>query len=83
MLFNFDDIGGLSGVAGWLKTAERFGPVVGTLLAQWYLPDMHAENRFLNVVIAAEALERIRTGKQKFPFKRALPRTPVKLQRRW
>ena len=74
MLFTFDDIGGLHGVAGWLKTAERFGPVVGVLLAHWYLPDINVENRFLNVVIAAEALERIRTGKQRFPFKRALSR---------
>ena len=43
-------------------------------MAHWYLPDIHVESRFLNAVIAAEALERIRTGKQRFPFKRALLR---------
>ena len=74
MLLTFDDIGGLQGVAGWLKTAERFGAVVGVLLAYWYVPDMNADTRFLNAVIAAEALERVRTGKQEFPFKNALVR---------
>ena len=72
MLLSFDDIGGLDGVAGWLKTAERFSPVVGLLLDHWYLPEMHPETRFLNAVIAAEALERIRTRRQEFPFKEGL-----------
>lgn len=72
MLFSFDDIGGLDGVAGWLATDERFRPVISVLLAHWYLPDGHAEDRFLNAVIAAEAMERIRTGRQDFPFKEAL-----------
>lgn len=72
MLFTFDDIGGLEGVAQWLNVARRFSPVVGTLLAHQYLPTIHVENRFLNSVVALEALERIRTQKQDLDFRTAL-----------
>ena len=72
MLFTFDDIGGLDGVAQWLTIAERFAPVVRFLVSHWYFPEAYTQNRFLNIVIAAEALERIRTGKQDSPLKQAL-----------
>ncbi len=72
MLFTFEDIGGLDGVAQWLSAATRFRAVIGLLMSHWYIPEMYTENHFLNVIIAAEALERIRTGKQETPARRAL-----------
>ena len=58
-LFTFDDIGGLEGIARWLEYAEKFRPVIGALLAQWYIPQMYADSRFFNAITAAEAFERI------------------------
>ena len=72
MLFAFDDIGGVEGVAKWLETAERFGTVVRLLVSHWYFPDSYTQNRFRDIITAAEAFERIRTGKQNTPLKRAL-----------
>ena len=64
MLFSFNDIGGLQGVAAWLKTSAKFKPVIGSLLSHWYLSTIYADNRFLNIIIAAEALERIRLNRK-------------------
>ena len=72
MLFTFDHIGGLDGVARWLGVAREFSPVVGILLAHQYLPSIHVENRFLNAVVAIEALERIRAQKQQINLNVAL-----------
>ena len=57
MLFTFDDIGGLDGVAKWLETSSKFRPVIDSLLSDWYLPTTYTDNRLLNSIIAAEALE--------------------------
>ena len=72
MLFTFDDIEGLKGVAEWLGVSNRYQPVVGVLLSHWYIPRMYVDNRFFNAVTAAEALERIRRNKQSFDFDDAL-----------
>ncbi len=74
MLFTLDHIGGLDGVAKWLSVARKFSPVVGTLLGHQYLPNIHIEHRFMNAVIAIEALERIRQQKQGINLKAALSR---------
>ena len=74
MLFTFEDIGGLEGIAKWMKTSSKFKPVIDSLLSHWYLPIMYTDNRFLNIIIAAEALERIRLNKQNFNFSKGLER---------
>lgn len=68
MLFTFEDIGGLEGVAKWMQTAERFGPVITSLLGNRYLPVVYQDEQLLNLMIAAEALQRIRTNKQQVNF---------------
>ena len=65
MLFTFDDIGGMDGVAAWLSTANELGPVVGLLTSHWYMPTLYIENRFFNAITAAETLQRIREPKSK------------------
>ena len=72
MLFTFDDIGGIDGVARWLKTSAKFEPVINSLLSQQYLPLTYIDNRFLNIVVAAEALERIRRNQQNLNFAKTL-----------
>ena len=72
MLFTFDNIGGLDGVAKWLRISDKFDIVIGLLLSHQYLPITYEENRLLNTLIATEALIRIRTRKQKFNFKAGL-----------
>ena len=72
MIFTFDHIGGLSGIAAWLEVSHCYEAVTSSLLSHWYLPSLYEENRFMNVVIAAEALERIRTQQQNVNFKKAL-----------
>ena len=72
MLFTFDDIGGLEGIARWVRTATKFKTVVGSLLSHWYLPTIYTDNRFLNIIIAAEALERIRQNQQNINFSNGL-----------
>ena len=72
MLFTFDDIGGLRGIASWLKYSERYETVISSLMGNWYLPGLYSDLRFLNAAIAAEALERIKTQKQILDFRRAL-----------
>ena len=74
MLFAFDDIGGLEGISQWLRTSAKFKSVIGSLLSHWYLPTIYTDNRFLNIIIAAETLERIRLNQQKFNFSEGLER---------
>lgn len=72
IFFTFDDIGGLEGIARWLKTSNKFRLVVGSLLGHRYLPSIYTDNRLLNMMIAAETLQRIRLQKQRIDFKKAL-----------
>ena len=72
MLFTFEDIGGLKGIAQWLKTWAKFEPAINSLLGHWYLPTIYTDNRLLNIIIAAETLERIRLGEQDFNLSEGL-----------
>lgn len=72
MLFTFDDIGGMKGLAAWLATANEIEPVVGLLTSHWYMPTLYVENRFFNAITAAETLQRIRTNKQMLDFHKML-----------
>ena len=74
MFFTYDDIGGLAGIARWIKTSAKFKAVIGSLLSHWYLPTIYTDNRFLNIIIAAEALERIRLNQQNLNFAKGLKR---------
>lgn len=74
MLFTYDAIGGLESIARWLENSHKYGPVIGSLVSHWYTPWLYVENRFFNVVSAAESLERIQTNRQKVNFKAALKR---------
>lgn len=60
LLFSFDQIGGLATVARWLDLGRRMRPVLGALLSIRYASRMYEENRYQNVLSAAESLHRLR-----------------------
>jgi hypothetical protein len=60
ILFKYQDIGGLTTIARWLMVARRYDIVLGWLLSIRYASGLYAENRFHNVVSAAESFHRLR-----------------------
>ena len=60
MLFTFEGIGGLEGLAKWLDVAEKYQLVIDTLLSPQYRPPWYSEHRFFDAITAAETLARVR-----------------------
>ena len=89
MIFTFDDIGRLEGMARWLDLSQRFRPVLGLLMAPRYMSRMYGENRFLNYVFAAEVFHRAYFDNRVLPKavfkakKRRIVRRVPRDQRRW
>jgi hypothetical protein len=67
MLFTFEQIGGLRGVAAWLSVAKRYRPVLGSLMSSRYMARMYTENRFFNAAFAAESFHRLRFANELRP----------------
>ncbi len=65
ILITFAELGGIDGIGKWLTCAAQDQGTLSTLLSHHYIPRMYADNRFGNIVTAAEALKRVRSGKQK------------------
>ncbi len=72
MLFTFDDIGGIDGVAKWIEAAGKFQMAISALMNYWYVPAQTEESKFFNVIAAAEALARVRTRRQNLNLGREL-----------
>jgi hypothetical protein len=60
VFFQFQDIGGLPTIARWIRVAREYHTVVGSLLSIRYAAGLYVENRFNNVISAAESFHRIR-----------------------
>lgn len=60
VLFKYQDIGGLPTIARWLEVARQYRIVVASLLSIRYSGGLYAENRFNNVISAAESFHRLR-----------------------
>jgi hypothetical protein len=67
ILFQFSDIGGLPTIARWVKIARKYQTVVGALLSIRYAAGLYAENRFNNVISAAESFHRLRFSNEVRP----------------
>jgi hypothetical protein len=89
VLFQFQDIGGLPTIARWVKVARKYKTVTGSLLSIRYASGLYVENRFHNVISAAETFHRLRfsnevMSKQEFKrFCRRLIRAVPKDDRNW
>ncbi|HXC82094.1 MAG TPA: HEPN domain-containing protein [Trebonia sp.] len=64
ILFEFSDIGGLPTIARWVNIARKYQIVVGSLLSIRYASGLYVENRFNNVISAAETFHRLRFSNQ-------------------
>ena len=64
MLFTFEGIGGLQGLAKWLEVAQKYELVVAALVSPQYRPPWYVEHRFFDGITATETLVRIRTQQE-------------------
>lgn len=67
LLFTYEQLGGVEGLARWLDAASVLRPVLGTLMTIRYASSIYAENRMQNVAHAAETFHRLRFDNQVIP----------------
>jgi len=67
VLFKYQAIGGLATIARWLTVARQYHIVVASLLSIRYSTGLYAENRFNNVIQAAESFHRLRFSNEVRP----------------
>jgi len=89
VLFQFQDIGGLATVARWIKIGRQYQTVLGSLLSIRYAAGLYVENRFNNVISAAESFHRLRFSNELQPkdeykqFVRDLVKAVPREHRNW
>jgi hypothetical protein len=89
VLFQYQDIGGLPTVGRWLAIARTYDTTLGSLLSIRYASGLYTENRFHNVISAAETFHRLRFPNEVMPqqefkeFRRMLIRSVPKEHRNW
>jgi hypothetical protein len=66
MLLSFEELGGIDAIGRWLDASQRFQRALNSFMSIKHAKQMFAENRFLNVTFAAEAIHRIIT--QRAPY---------------
>ncbi|MFI9366835.1 HEPN domain-containing protein [Kitasatospora sp. NPDC053057] len=59
ILLPFDRIGGLESIGRWIEVSRTHRMVLGALLTVHYATQIYEENRYYNVISAAETLHRI------------------------
>jgi hypothetical protein len=67
MFFPYEQLGGLSVVARWIAVSRKYRPVLGALLTIRYSARIYVENRYLNVMSAAETFHRMRFANEVMP----------------
>ena len=72
MYLTFDDVGGMECIRAWLKNSAKYGIVPRLLVDHTYNKNTYVDIRFLNTVIAAETLLRVRTNKSKVKLREGL-----------
>lgn len=89
VLFQFQGIGGLPTIARWVNVARKYHTVSGSLLSIRYASGLYVENRFNNVISAAETFHRLRFSNEIMPqeefkqFRRQLIRAVPAEHRSW
>lgn len=89
LLLGFDAVGGLPTAASWLTVADRYRSALGSLFSVRYSDQMYIENKFLNVVTAAETFHRIGFSNEVLPAdeyksrRRSIVRAAPKEHRDW
>jgi hypothetical protein len=89
VVFEFEDMGGLPTLARWIKVARKYTTVSASLLSIRYAAGLYAENKFSNVISAAESFHRQRfinevRPKEEFQsFRRSLIKAVPAEHRNW
>jgi hypothetical protein len=89
VMFQFEAIGGLPTISRWIKLAREYGVVIDSLLSIRYSAGLYAQNRFNNVISAAESFHRLRFDNFVRPedefktFRRGIIRAVPKEHRQW
>lgn len=89
ILFGYHAIGAIESVAKWLAIARDYRPALGALFTIRYGGRMYVENRFQNVVNAAETLDRMSQSNELMPIdefkamRRGIVTTAPKEHRSW
>lgn len=72
MYVTFDDVGGMECIRAWLKISAKYGIVPRLLVDHTYNKRTYVDIRFLNTVIAAETLLRVRTNTKEVRLREGL-----------
>ena len=72
MWLTFKDVGGLDFIRQWLVVNARYGIVARLLVDHTYNKNTYVDIRFLNTVIAAETLLRVRTNTKEVMLREGL-----------
>ncbi len=59
------DLGGMGGVAQWIKVREGYGEAVGLLTSDWYNEKAYPEDKFSRMYVAVESLLSINKKRDK------------------
>jgi hypothetical protein len=62
LLFTFDDLGGMNGLASWMQVAARYRQSLGRVMATRYSTSMPVSDRLLNRAASLESFDRDRNG---------------------
>jgi ApeA N-terminal domain 1 len=65
--FSFDQVGGVSAIVKWVSVSRQYRLVLGLLLTIRYSQRLYEENRFTNVISAAETFHRMRFANEIMP----------------
>jgi len=67
MLLTFDELGGLATIARWLDRSVIFQEALNSLMSVKHARQIYAENRFLNIIHAAEGFHQVTQGGSYMP----------------
>ena len=71
MAFTFDELGGMAGIAKWLRTAADYRSMLGRVMSTRYVR-MFVEDRFMHRVVALEGLHHTWKGTKNTPMRTRL-----------
>ncbi|MCM2420224.1 hypothetical protein [Streptomyces sp. RKAG293] len=72
MVFTFDELGGIGGIANWMESMSRHRDTLGRVMASRYRVGLFVEDRLFHRAVAIEAFGRNRIGNRNVKLSGAL-----------
>ncbi len=60
---NLDSFGSLKILSNWLKVSQKYDIAINASLSHKFIPDLYEENKFVNIIIAIEAIAKAQGSK--------------------